>query len=51
MRINKSVAALAAFPGGVIFEKFDFMTAFGAFDLKYRTGCPVLGILSRTFHG
>ena len=49
--IDKPVPAFAAFAGGVVLEKFDVMTAFRALDLKYRSRFPILGVLSRAFHG
>jgi hypothetical protein len=48
--IDKSVAAVRAFSGGVILEKFDAFSALRASGFKNGSWLPVLGILSRAFH-
>jgi hypothetical protein len=50
LRIQKTVAAVAAFAGGIIFEKFNRFGAFGAIGFKDGAWHPVLCILTRTFH-
>jgi hypothetical protein len=50
-RIDEAVTAAAALAGGVVFEKFDRMVALWTFDLKNGPRLPILGILSRAFHG
>jgi hypothetical protein len=45
------VAAVSAFPGSIVFEKFDCMIAFRAFCIKNSAGLPVLSVLPGTFHG
>jgi hypothetical protein len=50
-RIGETVAAMAAFPGSVVLEKLNGLSAFRAFCLEYGTGFPVSAVLSGTFHG
>jgi hypothetical protein len=49
-RIDESVAAVMAFPGGIIFEEFNGMAALGTGFLKNRPGFPIATVLTRTFH-
>ena len=50
IRINKPVAAVSAFSGRIVFEKFDGMITFRAFYIKNCSGLPVLCVLPGTFH-
>jgi hypothetical protein len=45
------VAAVAAFAGCVVLEKFHSVIAFRAFYIKDCAGLPILGVLPWAFHG
>jgi hypothetical protein len=45
------VAAIAAFAGGIVFEKFYRVIASRALYIKNCTGLPILGVLPWAFHG